>query len=183
MILRVFASLWYEPLYFVPANARRISSFNKTLVLTTLMAMALTQFLALILGQILVLAPAFTQCFALLRRQFPNALIAFARFLALFRRELHPLPHARLQSLLTFGGHVRVAPRDFQPALATLRRELIPFLLEWCQNLALLDAELRPIRRRLCKGSRWRGQQQERAGYCCCSCEVCESHASNPGSV
>lgn len=145
--------------------------------------MALTQILALMFRQILILAPTFTQFLAFLRGQISKVSISLTGLLALLRCELCPLVHACLQALLSFRRHVGIAFGNLQPSLAAFGFKLIPFLFERCQRLALLGGELRPRRRRLCSDCRWCRQQQEGSGYCCRSCEVCESHASNPGSV
>ena len=136
------------------------------------------------LRQILVLLPALPQFPAFLWRQFPKPAIPLARLVALLRRQLRPLTHTFLQPLLPFRRHIRVTLRYFQPTLPSFRFDLIPFLRQRPQHVPLLSAQLRPRWCRLSVPGHRQGQhEQQPCSYCCSSCEVFRSHASNPGSV
>jgi len=156
----------------------------RALILPVTVAVLLAQLVAPLFWQVLVLLPALHQLAAFFRRQFPKPAISFARLLALLRRQLRPLTHTHLQALLFFGQHVGVTLSDAEPALATIGVDLIPFLRQWAKNFPLPGGQLRPRWCRLSQSDRrHRERQQQRRSYCCCSYEVCRSHASNPGSV
>ena len=75
--------------------------------------------------------------------------------------------HALLDALLAIGRKAVIAVGKSDPALAALGIELVPILLQGCQNGLLLGRKRGPGLTRLIGESRRGVDQAKRKGYCC----------------
>ena len=97
-------------------------------------ASAFAEFLPLLFRKLLVFMPALVQFVVLFRGQFFQLFVAFASLIALLRRQRRPFAHALLYTLLPVGRQAGITGRKAYPAIAPIRFELVPVLLQRRQN-------------------------------------------------